>query len=378
MQQEVKPSQPAVRVIARRRNPQATPAESAPQVVITPAGQTPPTPAAVSGGVGVANAPANPGAGNPGMGNPGMGNPGAPADLFRAIRDFLAYCRIECGFAEATMLAYGADLRDLAGWMESKHLRTWSELNIERIADHLRFLDAKGLSTSSIARHVATIRVFGRFLESSGVTPTDPAELMTQPATWRTLPGVLSADQMKQLLAAPEPTDSLYLRDVALLELLYAGGLRATELAELDITRLHTDLGVARVMGKGSKERIVPIGKPALLAARRYLDDLRPKLTRGAKAARAGDRLLLSRSGAPVTRIIIWQVVSKHAARAGLRDVHPHTLRHSFATHLLAGGADLRVVQEMLGHSNIKTTQIYTHVDASRLKTVITRFHPRA
>ncbi|MEX2215875.1 MAG: tyrosine-type recombinase/integrase, partial [Phycisphaeraceae bacterium] len=158
------------------------------------------------------------------------------------------------------------------------------------------------------------------------------------------------------------------------LELLYAGGLRASEIATLDCDRLHQGLEVARVMGKGSKERIVPIGRPALDAARDYIKELRPKLL---KAGKPTNRLLLSRTGSPITRIIVWQVVVKYARRAGMRQVHPHMLRHSFATHLLAGGADLRVVQELLGHSNINTTQIYTHVDRSGLKKVIQKFHPR-
>lgn len=292
----------------------------------------------------------------------------------RPVQEFLGYCRIECGFADATLEAYGGDLRDLQSWMESKNLRDWSTLGLEVIADHLRFLDGKGLSTSSISRHVATIRVFGRYLSSTGFTKTDPAELLTQPSNWQTIPTVLGKDQIKALLAGPQPGDALYLRDVALLELLYAGGLRASEIADITVPGLHADLGVVRVIGKGNKERIVPLGKPALLAARKYLDALRPKLHR---ASRPTDRLLLSRSGAPITRIVVWQIVVKHARRAGLRNVHPHTLRHSFATHLLAGGADLRVVQELLGHSNIQTTQIYTHVDAGRLKQVIEKFHPR-
>lgn len=300
--------------------------------------------------------------------------PPSASPFEKSIRDFVGYCRIECGFADATLSAYAADLRELAAWLETRGVKGWEALTFPHITDHLRHLDTRGLATSSISRHVATIRVFGRFLESTAVLPKDPAELLTQPSGWQTLPDVLGQPQIKKLLAAPRKTDSLYLRDVALLELLYAGGMRASELADLTLTGLHMDLGVARVIGKGNKERIVPIGRPALEATRVYLAELRPKLVRAEKPT---ERLLLSRSGAPITRIVVWQVVTKHARRAGLRDVHPHTLRHSFATHLLAGGADLRAVQELLGHSNIKTTQIYTHVDASRLKEVIERFHPR-
>jgi integrase/recombinase XerD len=290
------------------------------------------------------------------------------------IRQFLSYCRVECGFAPATLRAYALDLRDLWRWMEEQGHRNWQALSIQTIADHLRALDAHGLVVSSIARHVATIRVFGRFLEARSLLQTNPAELLSQPATWRTLPTVLNREQVGSLLAGPQPEDLLYLRDVALLELLYAGGLRASEMADLEIEGLHLDLGVARVMGKGSKERIVLIGKPALAAVRIYLQELRPRLLR---ADRPTHRLLLSRTGKPITRIIVWQVVAKHARRAGLHGVHPHTLRHSFATHLLAGGADLRVVQELLGHSNIQTTQIYTHVDRTRLKEVVRKCHPR-
>ncbi len=305
---------------------------------------------------------------------PHASSPVLSADFDQPVRDFLAYCRIECGFAPATILAYHADLTELARWLHDRGERNFRKLTLERIAEHLRYLDGRGLAVSTIARHVATIRVFCRFLYSIQYLPANPAELLNQPAGWHKVPGVLGPEDMQTLLAAPQPTDALYLRDVAMLELLYAGGLRASELANLDIDRLHLDLGVARVMGKGSKERIVPIGKPALDATATYLRELRPRLRR---EDRPSGRLLLSRTGQPITRIVIWQVVAKYAARAGLHHVHPHTLRHSFATHLLAGGADLRVVQELLGHSNIKTTQIYTHVDRSRLKQVIARHHPR-
>ena len=247
-------------------------------------------------------------------------------------------------------------------------------MDMAAITDHLRHMAQRGMAVGSIARHVATIRVFARYLESTGVTDGDAAEWLTQPAAEHPLPDVLNQEQVKRLLNAPNDVHPLFLRDVALLELLYASGLRATELAELDCARLHMDLAVARVLGKGGKERIVPVGAPALAAAQRYLDELRPGLLRADKPT---DRLLLSRTGGVLTRVSVWQIVGRHARAAGLHDVHPHTLRHSFATHLLAGGADLRVVQELLGHSNIRTTQVYTHVDASRLKQVIAEHHPR-
>ncbi|MBB6429866.1 site-specific tyrosine recombinase XerD [Algisphaera agarilytica] len=290
------------------------------------------------------------------------------------VTAFLAYIRIECGFSPATLAAYGGDLRDLWVWMVKQKQHSWNDLTPERIAEHLKSLEAKGHAVSTIARHVATIRVFCRFLKANEHTDADPAEQLTQPQTWSRLPTVLGDEQIEKLLSAPDPDALLYLRDVALMEMLYAGGLRASEIADLLTTGIHYDLGVIRVMGKGSKERVVPLGQPALKALRRYTDELREDLVRENAPT---DRVFLSRTGQPITRIVVWQIVKRHAEKAGLSHVHPHTLRHSFATHLLAGGADLRVVQELLGHSNIKTTQIYTHVDRSRLKEVLTKFHPR-
>ncbi len=291
-----------------------------------------------------------------------------------AVREFLSYCRIECGFAKATLEAYARDLIELWRWMQQHGHDTWDELDLDTIGQHLRYLEAKGLEVSSIARHVATFRVFGRFLEARDFTRRNPAELLSRPTAWKRLPTVMGIDQVARLIQAPRPTDPLYLRDVALLELLYASGLRASEAAEFTLDQLNFTLGVARVIGKGQKERIVPIGKQALTALDHYVHKLRPDLARDDKPS---NNVFLSRTGGPLTRIVIWQVVKRHAKRAGLTGVYPHMLRHSFATHLLSGGADLRVVQELLGHSNIQTTQVYTHVDRSRLKEVMAKFHPR-
>ncbi len=298
-----------------------------------------------------------------------------PGSAFEpAVREFLSYCRVECGFAKATLEAYARDLIDLWRWMQQQQHTAWDDLNLDTIGVHLRYLEAKGLEVSSIVRHVATIRVFGRFMEARDFTAKNPAELLSRPMAWKRLPTVMGAEQVKELIEAPRPGDPLYLRDVALLELLYAAGLRASEAAELTIQQVHFSLGVTRVMGKGSKERIVPVGKPALDALNRYLEELRPELLRDDKPT---DNVFLSRTGGELTRVVIWQVVKRHAKRIGLTGVYPHMLRHSFATHLLSGGADLRVVQELLGHSDIQTTQIYTHVDRTRLKQVVNQFHPR-
>jgi integrase/recombinase XerD len=300
---------------------------------------------------------------------------GPPRSRFDApVRQFLSYCKVECGFSPATIKAYAADLRDLWVWMVKAGCHSWMDLDEQRLMDHLQSLQDKGLEGSTVARHVATMRVFGRFLASLGEVEIDPAEQLSRPKTWQKLPRVPALEQVQRLLSAPDPEDTLYLRDVALLELLYAGGLRASELANLELGALHLDLGVARVIGKGNKERVVPLGGPCREAVQRYIEQLRPELERPGQPS---PRLLLSRTGQPITRVVVWQIVKRHAKRAGLHDLHPHTLRHCCATHMLAGGADLRVVQEMLGHSNIRTTQVYTHVDRSRLKEVLERFHPR-
>lgn len=306
--------------------------------------------------------------------SPSQASP-SPSRFTPPLRDFLSYCRIECGFATATLDAYNRDLIALREDLARRGFSDWSALGHDRIIDHLKRLEKDGMAVSSIARHVATIRVFCRFLKAQGYLDDDPAERMTQPKLWQRLPDVLSREQMQGLLNAPQPPDPLYLRDRAMLELMYAGGLRASEAAGLTVDAVKPDLGMARVMGKGSKERVVLLGAPALTAVERYLKECRPTLHRAEKPTNA---LLLSNHGRPIDRVVVWQRVKRAAMLAGLSDVHPHTLRHSFATHLLAGGADLRVVQELLGHSNLKTTQIYTHVDRSRLTEVMKKCHPRA
>ena len=217
------------------------------------------------------------------------------------------------------------------------------------------------------------MRVFLRYLVSEGRDTSSILQQLERPKPERDLPKILSKSQVHQLIAAPDPKSSLFTRDVAILELLYASGLRATELCDLKVRDANLQVGCVRVLGKGMKERIVPLGQAANEAITRYLQESRPKLDR-----HNIDRLFLSRTGKPLERIALWMLVEKHAKRCGLLNrVSPHTLRHCFATHLIGGGADLRVVQELLGHSDISTTQIYTHVDQSRLKAVHQKFHPR-
>ena len=243
----------------------------------------------------------------------------------------------------------------------------------EDIRDYLREQTRSGKSTRTVARRIAAIRMLMRFLAATNQRSDKILEQFDRPKPEQSLPKILSRAQVNQLLSAPNPKSSLYFRDVAILELLYASGLRASELCDLKLRDVNIAVGVVRVLGKGSKERIVPVGKPAMTAIEKYLLDCRAKL-----AKKHEEQLFLSRTGKPMERIGLWMLVEKYGRKSGLLShISPHTLRHCFATHLIGGGADLRIVQELLGHSDISTTQIYTHVDQDRLKAVHKKFHPR-
>lgn len=306
----------------------------------------------------------------------------APTSRPRTRLDaFLAHLRIECGLSPNTLEAYGRDLRELESALTKRGVPDSTKVTPRQLSEHLQSLKRdRELSGSTIVRHLASIRVFYRWLTAEGVLEENPAELLERPTRWKRLPGVLSPNQVKRLLAAPEPEANpevvpLWLRDRALLELIYACGLRATEAARVGVDDLHRELRVVKVTGKGEKQRLVPIGRPAEAALDVYLSECRPRLVRPERFDKG--RMLLSRTGRPLERVAVWQIVKRNARKAGLEKVYPHVLRHSFATHLLMGGADLRTVQEMLGHADIATTQIYTHVDKSRLKDVHRRYHPR-
>ncbi len=365
------------------------------------------------------------------------------AGPFEPLRTrFLTFLRVECGLLPNTLAAYDRDLRDLFGDLARAGVPSPGGITPRLLTQHLaRLKSDRGLAASSAIRHLATVRVFCRWLAAEGLIEENPAEVLDRPTRWKKLPDVLSGKQIKVMLeegieasrhrgiqrnghgvarngnGRPRPEEVLQLRDRALLELMYASGLRASEAAGLARTDYLPELGAVRVNGKGNKQRLVPVGKPARSAIERYLGECRPILasdaeaeealrrspgslgprcpsTQGAKGSEASktqprrprhercardhNRLFLSRSGRPLERVAIWQIVKRIASAAGLKGVHPHMLRHSFATHLLAGGADLRVVQELLGHADIATTQIYTHVDRSRLKSVHRKHHPRA
>jgi integrase/recombinase XerD len=294
------------------------------------------------------------------------------------VRDFLTYARVEAGLAPATLQAYTRDLEEMCAHLASLGVTCPAEATVDHLAAHLRYLSKeRGLDPRSIVRHLATMRVFFRFLHANFRIPRDPARLLERPTHWRRLPGVLSPAQMKKLVEAPTAEHgALWLRDRALLEMMYASGLRASEAGTLKLNDFNQTIGVLSVVGKGNRHRVVPVGVPAIEAIVLYLKELRPHLCRW-NDGRDKYRLLLSHTGRPIERVAVWQTVAKYAAIAGIRGVHPHLLRHSFATHLVAGGADLRVVQELLGHSDIGTTQIYTHVDRTHLRRTIELFHPR-
>lgn len=302
-------------------------------------------------------------------------------------RQFLLFIRVECGLSANTLDAYSRDLTDLLLDLQSRGLTSAPEITPRHLSQHLAALKTdRGLASTSIIRHLATIKVFFRWLLARDFIEDNPADVLDRPTRWRRLPGVLSPRQLKALLDAPrlradapaperDVSERLWLRDWAMLELMYASGLRASEVGAVELTDFHETLGVVRLTGKGNKQRLVPVGRPALEAMKRYLAECRPHLAR--PDGRDRGRLLLSRSGRPLERVAVWQIVKRNAHLAGLKNVHPHVLRHSFATHLLAGGADLRIVQELLGHADIGTTQIYTHVDRSHLKDVHRKHHPR-
>jgi integrase/recombinase XerD len=294
------------------------------------------------------------------------------------VRDFLAYVQVEAGLAAATLSAYTSDLAGMVHFLEERGVRSPADVDPRDLAEHVQFLHReRGLQPSSIARHLSTMRMFFRFLEGSARIEANPTAPLSTPTRWKRLPGVLTPKQMKSLLdAADETSGRLWRRDRAMLELMYAAGLRASEVAGLQLDGYDDRIAVLRVMGKGSKERLVPIGDPARHAVGSYLSELRPTLTRF-EDGRDDGKLLLSNTGRPLERVAVWQIVRKLARRAGIEQAHPHMLRHSFATHMLVGGADLRVVQELLGHEDIGTTQIYTHVDHSHLRQVVQTHHPR-
>jgi integrase/recombinase XerD len=294
--------------------------------------------------------------------------------LGQTVKDYLDYLVVEAGLSNNTVLAYGRDLRSFLVYCKSQRVSRLQQIKPALIQKYMRVLSQAERSESSIKRCLVAIRMLLRFAKLTGRVCDDFTAILEGPKLWQKLPTICSKSKVIDLLNAPSPDEPFYLRDKAILELLYATGVRASELAGLKTSDLNLDIGYLRCLGKGNRERVIPIGKVAIAATTEYLRDLRPKLA-GSKSA---DFLLLSLTGLPLSRIEVWRLVKKYAVRAGLPgNLTAHTLRHCFATHLLTGGADLRSVQEMLGHVDIATTQIYTHVDQDRLRKIHKEFHPR-
>jgi integrase/recombinase XerD len=291
------------------------------------------------------------------------------------IEAFEDYLNLEAGSSPHTVQSYLRDVRRLAAYAVSKGATDPQAATAHILSDFIYHLKDLGLAATSIRRQVSAIRTYYRFLMGEGHVRVDPSTRLETPKTWRTLPDVLSVDEIEALLAAPSPDEALAWRDRALLEVGYATGVRVSELVGLGVVDVWFDDALIRVLGKGSKERLVPIGRRALGAAAIYAREVRPNLDRG----RSEGRFFLNARGRPLSRVGAWGIIKKCTERAGIaKKVSPHTLRHTFATHLLEGGADLRAVQEMLGHADLSTTQIYTHVDRDYLRSVHKTHHPRS
>ena len=291
------------------------------------------------------------------------------------VKPFLNYLQVECGLSINTVIAYRRDLSRFGMFCHQNELRDPKNITLLFLQHFSRWLSQENLSTSTIARHLSALKMFLRFHLLTGNMNHDICAEMESPKTWQRIPRVLDKKRTFVLVDSVDPSDPYYLRDKALLELLYATGMRASEIADVVVKDINFQIGYLRCVGKGRKERIIPINKTALAAVSDYLEHLRGTLLRG----KTSSALFLSRTGEPLNRIAVWRIVRRAAQMAGLvGQVSPHTLRHCFGTHLLQGGADLRSVQEMLGHADVTTTQIYTHVDQEHIRAMHKQYHPRA
>lgn len=290
------------------------------------------------------------------------------------VRSFLNYLRVEKGLAENTILAYGRDLRKFERYAEGKR-RGIQQVDRDEILAFLRELYGMGLDSRSVARHLVSLRHFFRFAQSEGIIAVDPTMNVESPKFRMRLPAHLTVNEVNRLLAVPDTRTAFGLRDRAMIEVLYSTGVRVSELVNLRLGDVQTELGFLRCIGKGNKERLVPVGRSAIAAVEQYLQHARSQILGNGSSA----YLFLNRFGGRIGRIGFWKKLADYGRRAGLRvKLKPHMLRHSFATHLLEGGADLRSVQMMLGHADISSTQIYTHVVKERLRQVYKQHHPRA
>jgi integrase/recombinase XerD len=290
------------------------------------------------------------------------------------VRTFLSYLRVEKGLSDNTIQSYRRDMLKFVGFLDKQNLVT-AKIQRQDVVDFLAMLYKRRLDSRSVARHLVTIRHFFRFSLLEGFVKEDPAATIESPKFRQSLPYFLSVEEVDRLLAQPDTSSAIGLRDKAIIELMYSTGIRVSELAGIRVGDLQMDAGYLRCIGKGNKERLVPVGKKALAVVESYMKKSRPELLRDG----ASSHLFLNQRGRAMDRVTIWKMMGRYGRKAALRKpLKPHTLRHSFATHLLDRGADLRSVQMMLGHSDISTTQIYTHVVEERLKQVYKAHHPRA
>ena len=292
------------------------------------------------------------------------------------LNQFYQHLSAERGLAPLTVAAYAGDLQDFWEFAESRGLSQWGAVSLAQLQEYLAALEGRGLSARSRARKLSALRQFYRFLqrEEKVLSQANPVELLDSPRLPRRLPRVLGEGEVVALLAGPDPATPKGQRDAALLEVLYATGLRVSELVGLTLKQLDLRRGVVRPLGKGSKERVVPMVAKAVEKLELYLAQGRPRLLKG----RQSQYLFVNRRGGPLTRQGFWKILKDYARKQGVADLSPHTLRHSMATHLLSRGANLRVLQLLLGHADLATTQIYTHVDAARLKKAHQKAHPRS
>ncbi len=294
--------------------------------------------------------------------------------LDNLVDQYLNYLLVEKGLSRKTIEAYSRDIGDYITFLESQRRRTVSGDDTALILKHLIAMRDNGLAARSRARHLVSIRGFYRYLTHEKILDSDPARLIDLPKSGLKLPDVLTVGDIDLLLRAPDTEKPAGMRDAAMLELLYAAGLRVSELIHLKLHDMHLEAGYVRVFGKGSRERVVPVGRYAVNRIQRYLEKARPLLLKNVSS----DILFVARAGKPMTRQGFWKLLKRYAARVSLaKKITPHSLRHSFASHLLEGGADLRAVQVMLGHVDISTTQIYTHVAREQLKKMHKKYHPR-
>lgn len=292
------------------------------------------------------------------------------------VESFLNYLIVECGLSDNTISGYKGDLRNFSNYLQYEGIKQFQDLRAKMIVDFIEKEKQRGLSENSISRSLVTIKMLYKYMIMEGKISVNPVSSVNTLKLRKHLPEVLHYNAVEKILRAPDCNDKLGIRDKAILEFMYATGARVSEVASIKVSWINFDYGYIRCQGKGSKQRIVPMGAEASKSIRGYLQEVRPFLVKI-----EGDEplLFLSKTGKMLRRENIWSIVKKYAIKAGIRsNISPHTLRHSFATHLLEGGADLRSVQEMLGHSNISTTQIYTHIDRKYLKSIHQKFHPRA